>query len=242
MFFFFLKNKGVKQDGSAAHLFHQAIKAYNTGTRKRRKIHDDDLGDVRWHKTGKTKPVILDGVHRGCKKIMVLYTSIVRGAKPEKTNWVMHQYHLGTGEEEKDGEYVISKVFYQQQQVKQSDKVEQDFPESCGSLIAKVDPLTPKSATPEHPLTERRNSNFYPGQESPIACMDTSVQVKVKNLCLDASFIFFFCFFHPFLIRGSKCCEYIFFTGLFTCSYQLNDDITLFGNILLLFSRDIVGA
>lgn len=167
---------GVKQDGSAAHFFHQAIKAYNTGTRKRRKIHGDVFGDVRWHKTGKTKPVILDGVQRGCKKIMVLYASIVRGGKPEKTNWVMHQYHLGTGEDEKDGEYVISKVFYQQQQVKQSDKIEQDFPESSGALIAKVDPVTPKSATPEHPLTERRNSDFNPGQESPIACMDSSVQ------------------------------------------------------------------
>lgn len=125
---------------------------------------------------------------------MVLYASIVRGGKPEKTNWVMHQYHLGTGEDEKDGEYVISKVFYQQQQVKQSDKIEQHFPESSGALIAKVDPVTPKSATPEHPLTERRNSDFNPGQESPIACMDSSVQVKIKNLCLEASCIFPFVF------------------------------------------------
>lgn len=186
--------KGVKQDGMAAHFFHRAIKAYNTGTRKRRKIHDSDLGDVRWHKTGRTKPVILDGVHRGCKKIMVLYTSTVRGGKPEKTNWAMHQYHLGTGEEEKDGEYVISKVFYQQQQVKQSDKVEQDFPESSGTLIVKVYPVTPKSATPEHPLTERRNSNFYPGQGSPVACMDLLVQVKFMS----RSLMHFRLLFHQF--------------------------------------------
>jgi hypothetical protein len=33
--------------------------------------------------------VILDGVQRGCKKIMVLYMSMVRGGKAEKTNWIM---------------------------------------------------------------------------------------------------------------------------------------------------------
>lgn len=80
--------------------------------------HNAELGeDVRWHKTGKTKPVIVDGVHVGCKKIMVLYSSLRKGEKPEKTNWVMHQYHLGTGEEEKHGEFVVSKIFYQQQQL-----------------------------------------------------------------------------------------------------------------------------
>ncbi|EPS60726.1 hypothetical protein M569_14078, partial [Genlisea aurea] len=107
---------GVKQDGSASHFFHRAVKAYATGTRKRRKIQGiEDTGDVRWHKTGRTKPVNLDGLQKGCKKIMVLYLSSAKGGKAEKTNWVMHQYHLGTGEDERDGEYVISKVFYQQQ-------------------------------------------------------------------------------------------------------------------------------
>ncbi|XP_059655555.1 SUPPRESSOR OF GAMMA RESPONSE 1 isoform X2 [Cornus florida] len=157
------KLPGVKQDGSASHFFYRAIKAYNTGTRKRRKIHDDDLGDVRWHKTGRTKPVILDGVQKGCKKIMVLYVSPVRGGKSEKTNWVMHQYHLGTEEDEKEGEYVISKVFYQQQQVKQSDKIEQDLPDDI--IVAKVDPVTPMSVTPVPPRTERR-TGFDPGQDS----------------------------------------------------------------------------
>jgi hypothetical protein len=46
---------------------------------------------------------------------MVLYVSTVKGGKPKKTNWVMHQYHLGTGEDEKNGEYVVSKLFFQQQ-------------------------------------------------------------------------------------------------------------------------------
>lgn len=52
---------------------------------------------------------------KGYKKILVLYTNYGKKRKPEKTNWVMHQYHLGNNEEEKDGELVVSKVFYQTQ-------------------------------------------------------------------------------------------------------------------------------
>ncbi|KAI5014319.1 hypothetical protein ZWY2020_055709, partial [Hordeum vulgare] len=109
------KLPGVKQDGSVSHFFHRTFKAYNTRTRKRRKINTGDLADVCWHKIGKTKPVIVDGQYLGCKKIMVLYMSTVKGGKPKKTNWVMHQYHLGTGEDEQNGEYVVSKLFFQQQ-------------------------------------------------------------------------------------------------------------------------------
>ena len=59
---------------------------------------------MRWHKTGKTKAIIEDGVHKGFKKIMVIYIrSSENGSKPYKSNWVMHQYHLGTVEEEKEG-------------------------------------------------------------------------------------------------------------------------------------------
>ncbi|XP_045820555.1 SUPPRESSOR OF GAMMA RESPONSE 1-like [Trifolium pratense] len=150
---------GVKQDGNATHFFHRAIKAYNTGTRKRRKIHDQDFGDVRWHKTGRTKPVILNGAQKGCKKIMVLYMSSAGGGKAEKTNWVMHQYHLGTEEDEKDGEFVISEVFYQQQHVKLGDIDEQDITEATEETIIKVDPVTPKSVTPEPPHNERQYSD-----------------------------------------------------------------------------------
>ncbi|GAB2297067.1 hypothetical protein Dimus_031169 [Dionaea muscipula] len=158
---------GVKQDGSVTHFFHKSIKAYNSGTRKRRKIHGDDLGDVRWHKTGRTKPVMSDGVQKGCKKIMVLYTNKVGGgSRPEKTNWVMHQYHLGTDEDEKDGEFVISKVFYQQQQqqqVKQGDKSVEDIPDSVvDDVLITADLVTPKSATPDPPCSERRASQDSP--------------------------------------------------------------------------------
>ncbi|KAK6283850.1 hypothetical protein POUND7_002802 [Theobroma cacao] len=107
---------GVSKDGQIRHFFHRPSKAYTTGTRKRRKVHtDEDGSETRWHKTGKTRPVLVGGAVKGFKKILVLYTNYGRQRKPEKTNWVMHQYHLGNNEEEKDGELVASKVFYQTQ-------------------------------------------------------------------------------------------------------------------------------
>lgn len=161
---------GVKQDGCSSHFFHRAIKAYNTGTRKRRKILGDDLGDVRWHKTGRTKPVLLHGVQKGCKKIMVLYVN-TKGGKSEKTNWVMHQYHIGTEEDEKDGQYVVSKVFYQQQQVKQNDKTVGYISDVAEDIVAKVDPVTPKSATPEPPRNELR---LHQKNEMTVVCSSYS--------------------------------------------------------------------
>ncbi|XP_041026147.1 NAC domain-containing protein 73-like [Juglans microcarpa x Juglans regia] len=118
------KLPGVGKDGQIRHFFHRPSKAYTTGTRKRRKVHtDEDGSETRWHKTGKTRPVFAGGAIKGFKKILVLYTNYGRQRKPEKTNWVMHQYHLGNNEEEKDGEIVVSKVFYQTQ------------PRQCGSSI-----------------------------------------------------------------------------------------------------------
>ncbi|KAI3671040.1 hypothetical protein L1987_64596 [Smallanthus sonchifolius] len=112
------KLPGVTRDGLSRHFFHRPSKAYTTGTRKRRKIQTEcDLqgGETRWHKTGKTRPVMVNGNQKGCKKILVLYTNFGKNRKPEKTNWVMHQYHLGQHEEEREGELVVSKIFYQTQ-------------------------------------------------------------------------------------------------------------------------------
>ncbi|KAL3625406.1 hypothetical protein CASFOL_030860 [Castilleja foliolosa] len=112
------KLPGVTRDGLSRHFFHRPSKAYTTGTRKRRKIQTEcDLqgGETRWHKTGKTRPVMVNGKQKGCKKILVLYTNFGKNRKPEKTNWVMHQYHLGQHEEEREGELVVSKIFYQTQ-------------------------------------------------------------------------------------------------------------------------------
>lgn len=112
------KLPGVTRNGLSRHFFHRPSKAYTTGTRKRRKIQTEcDLqgGETRWHKTGKTRPVMVNGKQKGCKKILVLYTNFGKNRKPEKTNWVMHQYHLGQHEEEREGELVVSKIFYQTQ-------------------------------------------------------------------------------------------------------------------------------
>ncbi|KAG6473055.1 NAC domain-containing protein 73-like [Zingiber officinale] len=110
------KLPGVSRDGIVRHFFHRPSKAYTTGTRKRRKVLNDQHGcETRWHKTGKTRPVLVGGNLKGYKKILVLYTNYGKQRKPEKTNWVMHQYHLGSEEEEKEGELVVSKVFYQTQ-------------------------------------------------------------------------------------------------------------------------------
>ncbi|XP_010245578.1 PREDICTED: NAC domain-containing protein 73-like isoform X2 [Nelumbo nucifera] len=118
------KLPGVNKDGLSRHFFHRPSKAYTTGTRKRRKVHTDaDGSETRWHKTGKTRPVFVGGRLKGYKKILVLYTNYGKQRKPEKTNWVMHQYHIGNNEEEKDGELVVSKVFYQTQ------------PRQCSSIV-----------------------------------------------------------------------------------------------------------
>ncbi|PON97837.1 NAC domain containing protein [Trema orientale] len=134
------KLPGVSKDGLVRHFFHRPSKAYTTGTRKRRKVHTDaDGGETRWHKTGKTRPVFVGGRIKGYKKILVLYTNYGKQRKPEKTNWVMHQYHLGNNEEEKEGELVVSKVFYQTQ------------PRQCGSVMK--DLLT-------NPAKNNNNSNL----------------------------------------------------------------------------------
>ncbi|KAJ0229376.1 NAC domain-containing protein 10 [Hirschfeldia incana] len=118
------KLPGVSKDGQVRHFFHRPSKAYTTGTRKRRKVSTDEEGhETRWHKTGKTRRVLSQAGVAGFKKILVLYTNYGRQKKPEKTNWVMHQYHLGHSEDEKDGEPVLSKVFYQTQ------------PRQCGGSI-----------------------------------------------------------------------------------------------------------
>ncbi|XP_078431517.1 NAC domain-containing protein 73-like [Wolffia australiana] len=108
------KLPGVGRDGHVRHFFHRSSKAYKRGTRKRRKVlTDDNDGETTWHKTGKTKPVVSEGKLKGFKKILVLYSKKGKQTRPEKTNWVLHQYHLGSTADEKDGELVISKVFFQ---------------------------------------------------------------------------------------------------------------------------------
>ncbi|XP_010248662.1 PREDICTED: NAC domain-containing protein 73-like isoform X2 [Nelumbo nucifera] len=136
---------GAKKDGSSVYFFHRTANAYSIGHRKRRKIHHQcNKGEehVRWHKTGKTKPVVENGMQKGFKKIMVLYKSSKKGSKPDKYNWVMHQYHLGTENDEKEGQYVVSKIFYQQKK-KHTDKSDAEIE------MVQASPRTPKTKTPD---------------------------------------------------------------------------------------------
>jgi len=152
-------SSGAKKDGSYFHFFHKTINAYATGQRKRRKIHHQQgLTEEHWHwhKTGRTKAIIQNGMCKGFKKIMVLHVRSKSGSKPFKSNWVMHQYHLGTEEEEKEGEYVVSKIFYQQQ--KQTENNEDNpMVEVPDNIVSRTSPRTPKP-NPPHPPPRVGNS------------------------------------------------------------------------------------
>ncbi|XP_047967852.1 SUPPRESSOR OF GAMMA RESPONSE 1-like isoform X2 [Salvia hispanica] len=145
---------GAKMDGGSAHYFYRIANAYASGGRKRRRIGDQESARMRWHKTGKTKPVVENGIHIGFKKIMVLYDTSKRGCKAEKCNWVMHQYHLGSNKDEKEGEYVVSKIFHQPE--KESEKV--------GSLTL-VKEESDVKAIPVIPMTPKLTTTDPPGQD-----------------------------------------------------------------------------
>lgn len=108
---------------------------------------------MRWHKTGKTKPIMKNGIQRGFKKIMVLYGTSKSGSKPERCNWVMHQFHLGTDEEEKEGEYVVSKIFHQTQKENENHSLVME--ESDIKAAVQVIPTTPKITTPDLPRHDK---------------------------------------------------------------------------------------
>ena len=160
---------GVKKDGSNTHFFHRTTKAYTTGTRKCRKIEEiDTIDKFCWHKTGNTRKVYENGEQIGCKKIMVLNMAL-KGEKPLKTNWVMHQYHLGTEDNEKENEFVVSKIFYQQE--KQCDKNNPGIPqEDAKTSISKDDPLTPKTSTPPPPRSEKQHTCLDRIEEEHLFC------------------------------------------------------------------------
>ena len=63
-----------------------------------------------WHNTGNTLPVMVNGRQTGSKKVLVLHTN--KNFDQQKTNWVMHKYHLGDLEQEKERELVLCKIFY----------------------------------------------------------------------------------------------------------------------------------
>ncbi|XP_038984904.1 uncharacterized protein LOC103695671 isoform X2 [Phoenix dactylifera] len=134
------KLPGVKKDGSVSYFFHRSFKIYNTKNGKHWMVHNDDSEDIFWQKVGKTRPVIVDGSHQGCKKIMVLYASMNKGKKPEKSNWVLYQYHLGTGNAEKR-ELVVSKIFYENGSRQDKKNAQELSLETVKAIVAEAEPL-----------------------------------------------------------------------------------------------------
>lgn len=194
---------GAKKDGSSIHFFYQTKNAYATGQRKRRKIQmqtSSTKEHVRWHKTGKTKPVMDNGIQRGCKKIMVLYGSSKKGYKPDKCNWVMHQYHLGINEDENEGEYVVAKIFYQQQKQTENDCTPLATEKSDFGSVWTI-PTTPKIVVPnllppvetppcddaeETKLSVQEGSNASKMEAQPKNQMDNSIWLAGESQPLDA--------------------------------------------------------
>ena len=68
------------------------LPAFKRGTWTRRKIQSECGMHAMWHKTGNTLRVIVNGRQTGSKKVLVLHTN--KNFDQQRTNWVMHQYHL----------------------------------------------------------------------------------------------------------------------------------------------------
>ena len=79
---------------------------------------------------------------------MVLYKTWQRGENHDRDNWVMRECHLGEEEAKKDGELVVSKIFYQlankSMQISETETIMNYAPASV------INPKTPKIVTP-HP-------------------------------------------------------------------------------------------
>ena len=85
--------------------------AFKRGTWTRRKIQSECGMHAMWHNTGNTLSVMVNGRQTGSKKVLVLHTN--KNFDQQRTNWVMHQYHLGDLEQEKELEMVLCRIFYQ---------------------------------------------------------------------------------------------------------------------------------
>lgn len=89
----------------------------------------------------------------------------------------MYQYHLGPEEDEKEGELVVSKVFYQQS-TNQLDKNDMEpLTEEGDVFTVKVGPKTPKTNAPQPP----RLKNDSPHEKSEQNLPSLLVQVLFFN-------------------------------------------------------------
>ncbi|KAL2523468.1 NAC domain-containing protein 8 [Forsythia ovata] len=67
---------------------------------------------------------------------------------------------------------------YTRQQVEQSEKSEEFVRESIDVVVAKVDPVNPKSVTPEPLRSERKYSNIEMGEESFVSIVQRTTMIK----------------------------------------------------------------
>ncbi|XP_068666762.1 SUPPRESSOR OF GAMMA RESPONSE 1-like isoform X2 [Aristolochia californica] len=175
---------GITEDGNCAHFFHRTSNAYATGHRKHRKIHGQhsSLGEqVRWHKTGVTKPVMQNGIQKGFKKIMVLYKSSKKCSKADKMNWKLHQYHLGTEENENEGEFVVSKIFYEQKQKPSTEEVDDnnvgsEEDENKGEILVSANPQQQQKQ-----LIHKRDDNDLTHEDSALETVRYSPTTPKTN-------------------------------------------------------------
>lgn len=112
-----------------------------------------------------------NGNQKGFKKIMVLYETTKKGSKPNKCNWVMHQFHLGTDEDEREGEYVVSKISYQPQKETDKNETSLNLEESDIGTIH-TSPKTPNTNIPFPPRPVET-----PDEESDMGMIQSHLQV-----------------------------------------------------------------
>jgi hypothetical protein len=175
---------GMKKDGDVVHFFHRVSKAYGCGQRKRRRVitcSDHSVSDehVRWHKTGKSKAIYDNSVKKGWKKILVLYKTPQSGGRPERAPWVMHQYHLGKDEDEKDGELVVSKVFYQLPAKHMENAETETGDEELDAFAAGIGPKTPKTNTPQ---PRRTNNSPCDTEQNASSLLDQVTHINFAKL------------------------------------------------------------
>ncbi|CAH1412893.1 unnamed protein product [Lactuca virosa] len=223
---------GARKDGNVVHFFYRTTNAYTKGQRKRRKIHGGS-SLIRWHKTGKTKSIFKNGLQLGYKKIMVLYGASDGSSKPSKRNWVMHQYHLGTDEDEKDGEYVVSKVFYQVEKGTKNISAEQTFPS-----MRITSPRTPMINAPDPPR---------PGKSQPYQDVSADYVLRSpskESKCFEENYL------PPFSTNEVKddkkeantCKDEKLDLDVFHISFSGQDNLNAYSTSNILCANDVVGA
>ncbi|XP_048566878.1 NAC domain-containing protein 75-like, partial [Triticum urartu] len=104
------KLPGITLSGLRKHFFQRNSRAFKRVTWTPHKKQSKCSMHAMWHNTSNTLPVVVNSRQTGSKKVLVLHTN--KNFDQQRTDWVMHQYHLGDLEQEKERELVLCKIFY----------------------------------------------------------------------------------------------------------------------------------